>query len=107
MRWIEPYLIMGLGYTFRTAGTETPHIPTLNLGAGLNFWITKNIGIQIQSTGKLSIYPFFIGTDANYFQHSAGISYRWHSNKKNKSSFDKKRYPWTRDNKRHKSKGGH
>lgn len=107
MRWVEPYTIMGLGYTFRSIGSTAPHTPVLNLGAGVNFWFTKNIGIQIQSTGKLSIYPFFIGSDGNYFQHSAGISYRWNESKRNKSDFDKKRYPWTRDNKRYKSKGGH
>jgi hypothetical protein len=106
-RWIEPYFSMGIGYTYRSSALVAQHVPTVNLGFGLNFWFTKNLGVQLHSNGKLGVYPGFWDTHTNYFQHSAGIMFRWHTKKSRKSDFGRKKSQWAHGNKRYKQKGGH
>ena len=34
-RWIDPFILAGVGFTYRT-GTADPYVPTVNLGGGIN-----------------------------------------------------------------------
>jgi len=74
-RWIEPYLTFGIGYTYRDKTAEM-HVPTLNLGGGLNWWFSKFVGLQISSSAKFALYPEFWDTKSNYLQHNIGLVFR-------------------------------
>lgn len=105
-RWIDPYLTFGLGYTYRSAGAFE-HTPTVNLGGGINFWITHNIGIRLSSNAKFAVYPGIWDTPENYLQHNAGIVVRFNEGNQNNNDFGKKKHKWTKDKKRYKApKGG-
>jgi len=106
-RWIDPYFTFGLGYTYRSNAFTENHIPNLNLGFGINFWIAKGFGIQIHSNAKFGVYPRFWNTNTNYLQHSIGIVYRWGEGSIKNSPKEKKQYKWTKDKQRHKTKTGH
>jgi hypothetical protein len=77
---IDPYVIMGAGVSMRNCddtlvGKVTP---TINVGAGVNFWINNAIGIQVQSCGKIGLTSDLFG-NADYFQHSIGLVVRLES----------------------------
>lgn len=105
-RWFEPYFTFGVGYTYRDI-TVDPHVPTVNLGGGINFWIVKRIGIQIASQAKFACYPTVWETHGNYLQHSIGIVYRtpWETGYQYPNN--KKQHKWTKEQQRYKRKGGH
>lgn len=109
MRWIEPYFTFGLGYTYRSSAHVAPGVPTLNLGFGFNIWPTKMIGLQIHTNGKLGLWPGFwdSGLHTNYFQHSAGIVFRWGDGKNKNGDFGKKQHKWTNKKQGYKKQGGH
>jgi hypothetical protein len=107
LRWIEPYFSFGIGYTYRSSALVAKHVPTVNLGFGLNFWIIKSLGIQLHSNGKLGVYPGFWDTHTNYLQHSAGLVYRIQSLKQRRSDFSRRKNKWTRENRRFKQRKGH
>ena len=98
---------MGLGYTYRAGAGTSPHVPTVNLGVGMNFWIFRGFGIQLHSNAKFGVFPKIWNTPSNYLQHSAGIVYRWRKGGRNKGSSDKKRFKWKKDNNRYKQNKGH
>lgn len=106
-RWIDPYLIAGVGYTYREEGAAT-HAPTANIGGGINFWIYKGIGIRLNSTAKLGVYPGFWETPENYLHHSAGLVFRFGAGKRNKNKeFNRRKNKWIhKGGRRHKQKGG-
>lgn len=105
-RWIEPYLTFGGGAAYRSVSSPT-FTPTANVGGGLNFWIMESLGIQLASSAKFAFLPKFWNTPGNYLHHSIGIVYRTQDKTSYQYPNDKRRYPWTRDNKRFKpSKGG-
>jgi OOP family OmpA-OmpF porin len=74
-KWFDPSLHLGGGYTFlgdASAGT-------VNGGLGINFWITEQIGLQLQSSLK---YGFDDNRVAHAdvpttMQHFAGIIYKF------------------------------
>lgn len=100
---LEPYLSIGLGGTYRT--TQNPTItPTVNLALGANYWFNQNWGAQIQTNGKVGVLPAFYTSSSNYIQHTIGVVYRMDERKKNRSDFDKRRYPWAHDKKKYKRK---
>lgn len=106
-KWFDPYVTLGAGYTYRTNAPKITHAPSLNFGIGFNFWLVQSFGIQLGSTGKFGLTPRIWKTSANYFNHTVGVVYRFDIAKKNTSS-DKKRYMWTKDNKKFKKdKEGH
>lgn len=74
---IDPYIVAGLGATTQSSNdTLVPSFyPTMNLGAGINFWVNNAIGIQVQSTGKIGLTSDFFGS-ADYLQHSIGVVVR-------------------------------
>lgn len=106
LRWIDPYLTAGLGYTFRQQGAAQ-HAPTVNLGGGVNFWIVNNVGIRLSSQAKFGVYPGFWETPENYLQHSAGLVFRWGENGKHTNGeFGRKKAKWGHKKRRYKQKGG-
>ncbi|WP_055444203.1 OmpA family protein [Lacinutrix himadriensis] len=66
---IEPYLGVGGGYTW----IDEIGAGTLNGSFGLNFWLTENIGLNLQSTYKHSFEDYL----SKHFQHSAGITVKF------------------------------
>ncbi len=106
-RWIEPYITFGLGYTFRDSAFVAQHVPSVNLGAGLNFWFTKNIGIRFHSSAKIGVFPGFWTTHTNYLHHNVGLLIRWNEGKKEDNSFQKRKHKWTRKHGGRRKKGGH
>lgn len=105
-RWIEPYFTFGVGYTYRE-GTADPHVPTVNLGGGLNFWVINRLGIQLASNAKIGVYPGFWETDNNYLQHTIGIVYRTPDKSSYRYPNNKKQHKWTKKQQKFKRKGGH
>jgi hypothetical protein len=89
---IDPYVTSGLGISIRNNNDENAKAlnPTLNIGLGLNFWITQNIGIQLNSTAKIGMIDFFKSSD--YMQHSVGIVARFESLKATDNQFNKSKY---------------
>ena len=74
---IDPSLSVGGGYTF--FGDSS--FGTLNPGAGLTFWFTENVGLELATKYKKS---FGDREDAagvpdapSYFQHSAGLIFKF------------------------------
>ncbi|MEC5167033.1 OOP family OmpA-OmpF porin [Flavobacterium sp. PL11] len=74
---IDPSLSVGGGYTFFGDSSYG----TLNPGAGLTFWFTDNVGLELSTRYKLS---FGDREDASgtpdapsHFQHSAGIVFKF------------------------------
>ncbi len=73
----DPYIIAGVGGTLHPAtDTLTPSFyPTMNVGAGINFWFNNAVGIQLQSCGKFGLTSDIFGK-ADYIQHSIGVVVR-------------------------------
>lgn len=105
-RWIDPYVTLGIGYTYRSAGSDA-HVPTVNAGGGVNFWIVNGFGIRLNATSNFAVYPTIWNTNANYLQYSAGLVARFGSESKNNSDFSRRKNKWTSKKKRYKpSKNG-
>lgn len=67
--WFDPYLQVGASYAqFDTNGRVRPAV-----GAGLNIWLNRNIGINFQTTNNLGLAEY----KDNFFQHSLGIAIRF------------------------------
>lgn len=106
-RWIDPYLIAGIGFTYRQ-GVGDAYVPTVNLGGGVNFWIVNQLGIRLSATSKFGAYPAFWDTHNNYLQYNAGIVFRTPDNAVYKNPNRKKQHKWTNSQpKKYKEKGGH
>ena len=63
--WLDPVVGVGGGYTWLDDGGT----PTLNGTVGLNFWVTDNFALTLQSMYKHSFDDDF----NSHFQHWAGI----------------------------------
>jgi outer membrane protein OmpA-like peptidoglycan-associated protein len=67
--WFDPYASVGGGYTWLgDMGTGT-----FNGGLGVNIWLSKNIGINVESKYKHT----FDSNIVQHFQHSAGIIFKF------------------------------
>ena len=109
MRWFDPYFTFGVGYTYRSNAAVAQHVPTLNLGFGFNIWIHRMFGIQIHTNGKLGLWPGFWDSSfhTNYFQHSAGLVFRWGEGRSKNGDFGRRKHKWAHGNKRYKKNTGH
>ncbi|MCH2223838.1 MAG: hypothetical protein MK066_03635 [Crocinitomicaceae bacterium] len=107
LRWIDPFLSFGVGYTYRpNAGTDV-HSPMVNLGGGVNFWVHKNFGFQVRSQAKFGVFPVIWDTKSNYLHHSAGIVIRYGANGKHQNGeFDRKKNKWVHGRNNFKKRGG-
>ena len=74
-RVIDPFLLVGGGYTFMGDASTG----TANGGLGLNFWFTPNIALTVQSTYKHSFDDSRTpDVDvASHMQHFAGIRFQF------------------------------
>ena len=70
---IDPSLQLGGGYTWM--GEETAG--TANIGAGLTFWFTENIGLSLNSTYKKAFTERQGFQVPSLFQHQAGLSFKF------------------------------
>ncbi|ASS47952.1 MAG: hypothetical protein A3D31_01330 [Candidatus Fluviicola riflensis] len=102
MKWFDPYVSLGLGLTHRDAYSQTV-TGNLNINVGFNFWIYRNWGLQLQTSGKLGINGQFFNTNADYMQHSLGVVYKFTESRSHGSS-NRKKYKWTKS--RQKYRGG-
>lgn len=91
--WFDPYLALGLGYTWRISDLTRDNLST-NFHVGSNFWFTQKVGLQIESSLKLALGASFPNHPSSYFQHSLTLLYRIHP--KTKQRRDKARYKWTK-----------
>ena len=107
MRWFDPFFTFGIGYTYRDNANVAQHVPTVNLGFGMNFWIVNSFGVRLHSNAKIGVYPGFWDTHTNYLQHSAGLVFRWGKGKHKNGNFGKKKNKWIHGKKRYKSNKGH
>lgn len=98
--WFDPYVSLGVGITQRTA---IPQVlcPTVNVGAGVNLWIYKGFGVQLQTSGKFGLAGKLFGEN-DYLHHSAGFVYKFKGERKS-NEFTNKRYNWTHKKQRYKS----
>ncbi len=78
--WADPYLFIGYGYTYRTAVYNTS-TATNNVGAGMNIWLYKGLGIGVQFQGKFALKG---GVKSNYLLHSLSIAYKINKGKAKK-----------------------
>ena len=74
---LDPYLTVGGGYTFFGDSSYG----TINPGAGLTFWFTKNIGLNVATRYKKS-FGQTLNTDGSinepsFFQHTAGFIFKF------------------------------
>ncbi|MEK6485595.1 outer membrane beta-barrel protein, partial [Myroides odoratimimus] len=72
---VDPFILVGGGYTFMGDASQG----TVNGGAGLNFWFTKNVALTVQSTYKHSFSDSRtpdVGV-ASHMQHFAGIRFQF------------------------------
>lgn len=89
---IDPFFVGGIGISTRSYENENirPVSLTVNIGGGINFWVSNYIGIQIRSTAKIGVIDFFKKSD--YMQHSLGIVARFEDLKSADNDFTKSRY---------------
>lgn len=104
-RWIDPYVTFGVGYTYRDQYVD-PHVPSVNLGGGVNFWIIKQLGIRLSAQSKIGVYPSFWNNHNNYLQYNAGIVFRTKDVVPYTYPNNKKQHKWTKERQKFKRKGG-
>jgi hypothetical protein len=104
-RWIDPYIVVGPGFTYRT-GTADPYVMTANVGGGVNLWFVDWMGMRLAGLAKIGAVPVFFNSSNNYLQFNAGIVFRTPDQTTTKYN-DQKRHKWaTKRSKKYKKKGG-
>jgi OOP family OmpA-OmpF porin len=66
---IDPYLGAGGGYTW----VDNIGAGTLNGTLGINFWVSENVGINVNSSYKHSFEDYL----PKHFQHSVGVIFKF------------------------------
>ena len=66
---LDPYLAVGGGYTW----VDRLGAGTANGSFGINYWLSDNIGLNVQSSYKHSFEDYL----AKHFQHSFGVSVKF------------------------------
>jgi len=75
-KWFDPSLQAGGGYTF--LGKDS--FGTVNLGVGMTFWFTENVGLALSSTYRKSFGDRNDGLNPespSLVQHTAGIVFKF------------------------------
>ncbi len=72
-KWFDPSVNVGGGYTWM--GEETSG--TANIGGGLTFWITEQVGLSLNSTYKKAFTDRFELEVPSVFQHMAGLTFQF------------------------------
>ena len=68
--WFDPSIGVGGGYTW----VDNIGFGTANALAGVKFWVTENVALNLQSTYK---HAFEDSYGISHFQHSAGIVFQF------------------------------
>lgn len=89
----EPFIFAGLGLTYRQ-NTSYEVTGTINVGAGLNLFFTKSLGLQFRAIGKYGIGTQIWSPELNYMHYSAGIVYRALPKKGVQPKNNKPRHKW-------------
>lgn len=74
--WFDPFIFPGLGYSKIGSLSDLKVVA----GYGFNIWLTDNWGINLESSYNHNFsdtFPDYKGTGTDFFQHNAGISYRF------------------------------
>jgi len=71
--WFDPYLHLGGGYTW----LDNKGAGTVNGGLGINFWVTENVGITVQSGYKHSFEDAEEANVPKHLQHFAGLTFKF------------------------------
>jgi len=87
----DPFVSVGVGATYRQA-MDGLFNTNLNVCGGLNIWITRTIGIQIQTSGKIALSSDILSTNKDYMQHSLGMVFKIYEPSITRSRFHKSRY---------------
>lgn len=66
--WFDPYLMTGMGYAWIGESDKA----TYNAGLGFNFWVSKSIGVNLNSMAKFGLFE---DPTTNHLQHSVGLVY--------------------------------
>lgn len=91
--WFDPYIGVGLGYTMKFGSTTMDNV-TANVHVGSNFWFSKRIGMQIETSAKFALGSSFPAHPDSYLQHSVSFLYRIYPSTNKKK--DKARYKWSK-----------
>lgn len=71
-KWFDPYGVLGLGYSYSDAKPLVVggafHSANLNIGAGANFWLFPNMGLNAQGLAKFG--------PNTYLQASLGLVFK-------------------------------
>jgi outer membrane protein OmpA-like peptidoglycan-associated protein len=79
---IDPSVRLGAGYTWLGDNAY----PTFNPGAGLTFWLSKNVGLALETTYKASQLiggirstagDLYTPVEPSHFQHTVGITFQF------------------------------
>ncbi|GAA3518628.1 OmpA family protein [Aquimarina addita] len=71
-KWFDPYLGLGGGYTW----VDEIGVGHVNGSFGLNFWMTENLALNLQTTYKHVLEDYETGAyPPTHFQHAAGITF--------------------------------
>jgi len=92
--WFDPYLTICSGYTTRLH-PMFQNAMHLGFSVGSNFWLSKSIGIQLETGAKFGLGANFPTERTNYVQHSVSLLYRLYPSKRSKRP--KPRYKWVKD----------
>lgn len=98
-KWLDPYVCMGIGGTYRTDTTAGPFTPNVNIALGVNFWFgqKRHWGAQLQTCGKLAVWEGVPNNNANYIQYNVGIVYRFTPKKSSRNNFNNRQHKWTNE----------
>ena len=70
------YCTGGIGFTIRNTSRVGP-CATSNVGFGLNAFVYKGWGIQLEAMSKFGVASPFFKTPANYVQYTFGVVYKF------------------------------
>ncbi len=69
--WFDPFVNVGLGYSVLGENNDVK----VNAGYGVNLWVLESMGVKLES----SYNHGFNSNGTDFFQHSAGLVYRFGS----------------------------
>lgn len=96
---VDPYIKTGANYHMleydhrkkynsnHSVKLNKKHFFIVDGGVGLNLWITKRFGLNLESNYNLN--PFVRNSQINFFQHSAGLAYRFYDNSSSDNQINK------------------
>lgn len=93
---VDPFAVLGVGYTGRPMLEGLESQLNANIGLGVNIMLFKGLGVQWRTTAKMGITPEFYSTDADYLHHQIGLIYKFPEIAKNNAGAGKAQHSWTR-----------